>query len=250
MIRVAAAHDPATDHTATLVVEAIDVTEPRRLAQLRLSLSHLLDVSIRNDLEAIGFALAAARSGRLAPERLERVLGQIGQATDRATVRLDEMAPHLHPAPGAPITQSFPIDAGDAVDEARELVAPLAEQLSARLTFERPAISGFTIADPAGLTAMVEAMLRIVLSDSAPGEEVALTVAEDERRTRVTVSGGIGMAFERLYAAFENADAQAPGPFRAIGEGMAAALGWGAVVSYSSRVGKGYRFVIEMRRIG
>lgn len=249
-VRVAAAQDAASGRSCTLVVEAVDISEPRRLAQLRLSLSNLLDVSIRNDLEAIGFALATARSGHLPPEQLEKALGQIAKAADRATGRLDEMAPHLHPVAGAAISQCFPIDAVAAVGEAWDLVRPLARELNVPIDGERPAIVGFTLADPRLLTEMVEAMLRIVLADSAPGEQVLLDLAEEDKRTRVTIAGGIGMSFERLYAALENSKGQAPGPFRSISQGMAAAMGWGAAVSYSSRVGKGYRFVIEMRRIG
>lgn len=249
-IRVAASQDPVTGRTVSLVAEAIDISGPRRLAALRLSLANLLDVSIRNDLEAIGFALAAARSGKLPPERMERVFNQIAMASDRATTRLDALAPHIQPVHGAPASQSFPIDAVASVNEAIGRLAPLAAELRVPIEGGRPSISGFTIADPEVLTSMVEAMLRIVLSDSAPGEPITLEVIEEEKKTRITISGGIGMAFERLYAALETSDDTAPGPFRAVAEGMATAIGWGAVVSYSSRIGKGYRFSIELRRIG
>jgi hypothetical protein len=248
--RIAAVLDPARGRPLSLTVEVIDISEPRRLAQLRLTLANLLDVSIRNDLVAIGFALASARSGRLGAERLDQALASIAEASERATGRLDALAPHLHPAPGAPASQSFPIDAKAAVEEAEGRVAQLAAEMQLEIEGDRPAIAGFTIADPQVLADTVEAMLRIVLADSAPRENIRIDLAEEEKRTRVTISGGIGMAFERLYAALENAQDQAPGPFRTIAQGMTAALGWGAVVSYSSRVGKGYRFVIEMRRIG
>lgn len=248
--RIAAVLDSARGRPLSLTVEVIDISEPRRLAQLRLTLANLLDVSIRNDLVAIGFALASVRSGRLGAERLDQALASIAEASERATSRLDALAPHLHPAPGAPASQSFPIDAKAAVEEAEGRVAQLAAEMQLEIEGDRPAIAGFTIADPQVLADTIEAMLRIVLADSAPRENIRIDLAEEEKRTRITISGGIGMAFERLYAALENAQDQAPGPFRTIALGMTAALGWGAVVSYSSRVGKGYRFVIEMRRIG
>lgn len=250
MVRIAAVPDPAQGRPLCLTVEAVDISEPRRLAQLRLTLAHLLDVSIRNDLVAIGFALAAARSGQLAQAQLDRALTRIGQAADRATGRLEELAPHLLSGQDAPTSQSYPIDAVASADEALGRVAPQAEEFQLAITGKRPGLAGFTIADPRVLTDMIEAMLGIVLADCAPGENIRLDIEEEEGRTRITIAGGIGMAFERLYAALENSGEQAAGPFRAITTGMMAALSWGAVVSYSSQIGKGYRFVIEMRRIG
>jgi signal transduction histidine kinase len=228
----------------------IDVSEPRRLAQLRLSISSLLDVNIRNDLEAIGFALAVARSGKIDAARQDKVLGQIEAAASRAADRLDAISPHLRADIGEGTGESFPIDAIAAVKEAVELVEPLAAAHGIRLHAEVPAISGFAIADPKLLAEMVEAMLQIVIADCAPGEAARVELGEATERTRITISGGIGMAFERLYAALELSGGASHGPFSSIARGLAAALGWGAVVSYSSQVGKGYRFVIELRRIG
>ncbi len=249
-LRVAARREASSEMPRTLSLEVIDVSEPRRLAQLRLTVSSLLDVNIRNDLEAIGFALAVARSGKLDAARQDKVLGQIEAAAGRAAVRLDAISPHLRADFGEAPGESFPIDATAAVKEACDLVEPLIESDGIGLHSELPSISGFAVADPKQLTEMVEAMLRIVIADCAPGEAVRVKVSEATERTRITVSGGIGMAFERLYAALELSDAASHGPFGSIARGMAAALGWGAVVSYSSLVGKGYRFVIELRRIG
>ena len=249
-LRVSARREGSSDMPRTLSLEVIDVSEPRRLAQLRLSISSLLDVNIRNDLEAIAFALAVARSSKLDAARQVKVLGQIEAAAGRAAARLDAISPHLRADIGEGPGESFPIDATAAVNEAVELVTPLAATHGVGLDCEVPAISGFAIADPKLLTEMVEAMLRIVIADCAPGEAVRAELSEATERTRITVSGGIGMAFERLYAALELRDAASHGPFGSIARGMAAALGWGAVVSYSSQVGKGYRFAIELRRIG
>lgn len=249
-LRVAARREASSDMPRTLSLEVIDVSEPRRLAQLRLSISSMLDVNIRNDLEAIGFALAVARSGKLDAARQDKVLGQIETAVDRAADRLDAISPHLRADIGEGPGESFPIDATAVVKEACELVEPLAETHGISLNTDAPGISGYAIADPKLLTEMVGAMLQIVIADCAPGEAVTVVLSEATERTRITVSGGIGMAFERLYAALELSDAASHGPFGNIARGMGAALGWGAVVSYSSQVGKGYRFVIELRRIG
>ncbi len=249
-LRVAARREASSDMPRTLSLEVVDVSEPRRLAQLRLSVSSMLDVNIRNDLEAIAFALAVARSGKLDPARQDKVLGQIETAAGRAADRLDAISPHLRADFGEDQGESFPIDATAAVREACERTRPLAEFHGIDFQTELPEISGFAIADPKQLSEMVEAMLQIVIADCAPGEAANVVLSEATERTRIAVSGGIGMAFERLYAAFDLDDSANRGPFGSIARGMAAALGWGAVVTYSSQVGKGYRFAIELRRIG
>ena len=250
MLRIAAARDPVGEGPGTLVVEAIDVTEPQRLAQLRLSVSNLLDVNIRNDLEAIEFAVSMARNPVLSRAQLDRALGQVDKAAQRAAGRLEEMAPHMNQSSDRALSESYPIDVVAAMHEARELAGPMAREMGVTITTDAPAIAGFTIADPRILTDMVEAILRILIADTPQGEAVQMLVNEAAARTQITISGGIGMAFQRLYAALEHAERQAPGPFRAISRGMAEAIGWGAVVSYSSEVNRGYRFVIDLRRIG
>jgi hypothetical protein len=57
------------------------------------------------------------------------------------------------------------------------------------------------------------------------------------------------MAFDRLYAALGAAKDDAPAPFWSISRGITEATRWGAMVTYSSGVGQGYKFVIVLRRI-
>lgn len=249
-LRVATRREASSEMPRTLSLEVIDVSEPRRLAQLRLSLSSMLDVNIRNDLEAIAFALAVARSGKRDAARQDKVLSQIEAAAGRTASRLDSISPHLRAEFGEEQSESFPIDAMAAVREACDLAEPLAATHGIKLFVKLPAIAGFSIADPKLLTEMIEAMLQIVIADCAPGETARVELVEAAELTRIVVSGGIGMAFERLYAALEMNNTGNHGPFGNIARGMAAALGWGAVVTYSSQVGKGYRFAIELRRIG
>lgn len=233
-----------------VVVEAIDIHEPSRLAQLRLRISQLIDVNIRNDIDAIGFALAVARLEGISRERQDKALAQVGQAANRALARLEDVAPHLLAGDPEALRPFYPVDAAALAREAFGRVSALAAEVGASVELAAPAISGFTIADPELLIDLIEAMLQIVLLDSSPGEVVPLEVVEEERGTKIALSGGIGMNFERLYAALGQSAAHRPGPFRVLGRGIGAATRWGATVTYSSQVGKGYRFGIEMRRIG
>lgn len=248
-LRVAAPRT-ASGRRRTVVVEAVDVTEPQRLAELRLSVTNLLDVNIRNDLEAINFAVAVARDPRLDRDRLIKVLDQIERVTQRSTDRLVDMTPFMQPAKGDPLSQAYPIDVAAAMREACALVAPFARDLGVRVEAEIPQLSGYSISDPRILVDLIEGVLTTIIADVPQGEAVQLRMVEQVSRTQITISGGIGMGFGRLYAALEAAESLPPGAIRAIGRGIGAAPGWGGIVSYSSEVGRGYRFVIDLRRIG
>ncbi len=248
-LRVAAPRT-ATGRRRTVVVEAVDVTEPQRLAQLRLSVTNLLDVNIRNDLEAINFAVAVARDPRLDRDRLIKVLDQIVRVTQRSADRLADMTPFMQSAKGDPLSQAYPIDVAAAMREACALVGPFARDLGVRVEAEIPQVSGFSISDPRILVELIEGVLNTIIADVPQGDAVQLQMLELVNRTQITISGGIGMGFGRLYAALEAAESLPPGAIRAIGRGIGAAPSWGGIVSYSSEVGRGYRFVIDLRRIG
>ena len=248
-LRVAAPRT-ATGRRRTVVVEAVDVTEPQRLAELRLSVTNLLDINLRNDLEAISFAVAVARDPRLDRDRLIKVLDQIERVTQRSTGRLADMTPFMQPAKDDPLSQAYPIDVAAAMREACALVAPFARDLGVRVEAEIPQVSGYSISDPRILVELIEGVLNTIIADVPQGEAVHLQMLEQISRTRITIFGGIGMGFGRLYAALEAAESLPPGAIRAIGRGIGAAPSWGGIVSYSSEVGRGYRFVIDLRRIG
>lgn len=250
ILRVAVPEQLAGGRGRAIVLEAIDISEIKQLGELRLAVANFIDSQLRNDLGAIGIAAAMGANPKLDKDALLRTLGQIDRVAQRATGRLAEIVELTHGDRGPVLGEAYPINARAILAEAMARVAGLAGDLDVKLETELPELSGMVVAAPGPLAAMVEAMLRLVIADEPQGGKVRLTMAEESLRTRLTVSGGIGTSFERLYAALDAPPEQAPPQFRAISEGISAAMRWGAVVTYSSSIGGGYRFVIEMRRIG
>jgi hypothetical protein len=249
ILRVVAPPPSETRPETALVVEVIDTTEFRRLAELRLSVTHFLDTQMRNDLEAIVLAARIGSDPRLGRDKLERVFGQLGAATQRAIGRLEAVASRVPDERSLALGEPYPIEPCEVVRRACAQAAPLAEELGVKFDTQMPELSGFVNAEPGALTELVEALLRIVATDTPKGETVSVVLHEQETRTTLTITGGIGMPFDRLYAAIDPAASDAPPQFRAASVGMAAALRWGAMVSHSSGVGKGFRFLIDMARI-
>lgn len=249
VLRMVAAPASEAHPEPAIVVEVFDTTEFRRLAELQRSVTHFLDTQMRNDLEAITLAVRIGSDPRMERSKLERVFGQLEAATRRAIGRLENMANRVPDERSLALGEPYPVEPCEVVRTACALAAPLAEELGVAIDVRMPDLSGFVNAEPGTLTQLVEALLRIVATDTPKGEAVGVLLQEHEARTTLAITGGIGMPFDRLYAAIEPNAADAPPQFRAASRGMAAALHWGAMVSHSSGVGKGYRFIIDMARI-
>lgn len=250
ILRVAASGRQARSADRVLVLEAIEVSKQRRLADLRLAVANFLDKQLRNDIEAIGLGASIASDERIERTALTKVIGRISDVTRRATDRLDSISELLSSSSEEVAGASYPVEARKIVNLAVETAMPLAEDLGVEVRTSTPDVSGFSIAEPERLTNMIAAMIRVVTADTVRGGAVDVELTENEDRSIIRVSGGFGMDFERLVATFDNPPEDRADEYRAIAEGIARARRWQAGISYWSALGKGYRFNIELRRIG
>ncbi|WP_432199956.1 hypothetical protein ACRAQ7_09735 [Erythrobacter sp. W53] len=250
ILRLAAPSRNARGSDRILVLEAVDIADFNRAADLRQAVAQFIDLQLRNDFEAILLGAQLAGSERLAPEKLGPVVSRIGETARRATQRLDEVA-ELVRAENRDLTETcYPIDASKVVAEAVSNVDDLAGELGVSIEQSLPGVSGFTIAEPTALVGMLVAMLRVVIADTPQGGTIKLELEELDGRTHIRVSGGFGIGFGRLMWLMTNTGDDAVGEFRIIREGMSHAVGWSASVSYWGREADGFGFNIDLRRIG
>jgi len=232
-----------------LVLEAVDITELDRLAELRLALGTFIDRQLRNDLEAILLGTSLARDPRMKAPALTRVLDRVLDVAKRASDRLDDVRGLLEEQPYDGIEACYPVEARKVVAQALERAMPYANELDVKIDTRLPAISGFSIAEPLMLSDMVEAMLRLIVADTAAGEEVFLALDESETGTTIQVSGGFGLPFDRFIDALDAKPGEAPAEYQIAAAGIAQAVTWRGNVSYWSAPGKGFRFIIQLRRV-
>jgi CHASE2 domain len=249
VLRIAAPFRVALGNERVIVLEAIDITNLKRLADLRLSVSHFIDTQLRNDLMAIGLGATVASDKRLEGPALKRVIDLIAKAAKRATERLESVASLINDPTDGILGLAYPIDASNVARLAIAKVGSLADDLQVSIAATVPASGGYTIAEPESLEAMLEAILRIMIAETQPGNTVQLDLVEEREFTRIRLSGGFGVSFDSLCAALDSPEAGALPEYRAISRGIKQALGWKSNVSYWSDIGKGYRFNIELRRI-
>lgn len=250
ILRLAAPSRNARGSDRILVLEAVDIADFNRAADLRQAVAQFIDLQLRNDFEAILLGAQLAGSERLAPDKRGPVVERIGETARRATQRLDEVA-ELVRAENRDLTETcYPIDASKVVAEAVSNIDDLASELGVTIEQTLPGVSGFTIAEPTALVRMLVAMLRVVIADTPQGGTVKLDLEELDGRTHIRVSGGFGIGFGRLMWLMTNHGDDAVGEYHVIREGMSQAVGWAASVSYWGREADGFGFNIDLRRIG
>jgi hypothetical protein len=250
IFRLAAPQRHARARERVVVLEAVDVSELHRAADLRQAVALFMDLQLRNDFEAIMLGADLAADPRVTAERVRPIVARIADTTRRAIGRLDEVAHLVRRDIAALEHASYPVDARAVVREAMERTAEFADELSVEVEADLPGASGFTIAEPTALGAMLRAMLRVLIADTPQGDKVTLRLEEVDGRTHIRISGGFGIALERLLQLLSHHENEAAGDFRTIAEGMAAAVQWDASVSYWGREADGFGFNVNLKRIG
>ncbi len=252
ILRIATHRDETPDKgwLNLIILEALDISELNKLANLRHAVGNFVDKQLRNDLEALEFGADVALSHAAEMPGLTKVLNRIRDVSQRATGRLDQVASLLDDASGTNLEVCYPIDARKVVEDAFERVRNKAEDFEVDVALDLPGISGFTMAEPQVLLETIEAMMNVVIADTPHGGSMRVSLHEERDSSRLEVTGGIGIPFERLIAAFDAGQSEVPDEFHAISIGIANAITWKGQVSYWSSVGKGYRFVIKLRRVG
>ena len=250
ILRIAALREEAMGNNDLIVVEALDISELNRLANLRHAVGNFIDKQLRNDLEALEFGTDVAMAQAGAEPALVRTLERLRDVSRRAVGRLEHVADLIDDTKGAIIDVCYPIDARRVVEDAYRRVKPKADDFEVAVELDLPGIGGFTMAEPLALLETVEAMMAVAIADTPHGGTIRVSLREERDTSRLEISGGFGIPFERLVAAFDEERGDVPQEFATIARGIARAVSWKGQVSYWSSVGKGYRFVVKLKRVG
>ncbi|MBX7533559.1 hypothetical protein K3165_11555 [Qipengyuania sp. 1XM1-15A] len=242
--------DPArASHESIVVLEAFDTSDLARLYDLRGAITDFIDVQMRNDLETIALAAALAKKAVGDKKRGKRMIERIVAASQAATDRLNAMNDLARNQPVSRDDMPHPIQLRSIAENVGERLADFAGRYDVQLDFELPAVSGYSVGDPLILARMFEALLRLVITDSPQHSAVTFSLAEDELRSAIEISGGFGMDRARLRQAIANPPRHDIPEFLIVSESARTLSSWGGEFAYDSETGKGYTFQLSLRRI-
>ncbi len=247
MLRLAAPARNANRADRILVLEAMDMRDANRAADLRKAVAHFIDLQLRNDFEAVLLGSQLASDERLTAPQIRGVVERIGETARRATGRLNEVAGLIRMESRELTEACYPVDAAEVVKESVEKARSLADELGVVIEAEHPGIGGFILAEPNALGEMLVAMLRVVIADTPQNGVVKLKFEDRGERIHIRISGGFGIGFDRLLWLLSNYEEGAVGEYRLIGESIAKVTGWSATVSYWGSESNGFGFNVDLR---
>ncbi|MEL7189901.1 MAG: hypothetical protein AAGK17_10155 [Pseudomonadota bacterium] len=250
LLRVAATGGQSNGRNRVLVLEAIDMRDANKAADLRKAVAKFIDLQLRNDLESILLGSQLAGDKRLDTDQIDHVVGQISDTARRATGRLDEVAGMIRSEVSDLTEACYPVDATSIIKDAVGRTSAFADELGVVVKADHPDVVSFIIAEPNALKDMLIAMLRVIIADTPHGGVVNLKFEECDGRAIIRVTGGFGIAFDRLLWLIANYEEGAVGEFRAIGEGIKKVTSWSASVSYWGSGSNGLGFNIDLRGVG
>lgn len=211
----------------------------------------MLSHELRNPLAPIVTALETMRLHGYDMREQALMERQVGHL-----VRLvDDLLDVSRIARGQVTLKTRPMEIGDAVAKAIEMVSPLLEERSNRLAVDVSPGLGVDI-DPDRMGQVVSNLLTNAARYSAEGSRIELSARRDGGVVRLTVRDeGIGIEPERLAAVFEAFERlEVPGERPvAAGLGLGLTIVWnlvhlhgGAVFARSEGRGHGSEFVVEL----
>lgn len=234
------------------------LTEAERLATLRRSFLANMSHEIRTPLNAIlGLAQIGERKtiGRAAREVFTRIL----DAGHGLREVLDDILDMSKIESGKMSVESIPMDIGEVVDRAVDMLALRAQAKTLRFHIEEAAdVPRRCLGDPNRVRQILLNLLSNAVKFTPAGGDVTLSVARADGRLVFRVSDtGIGIAPEvvdRLFNPFEQADGSTTRRYGGSGLGLAISRDlvalMGGEITVLSTLGQGSTFNVSLPLIG
>lgn len=249
LLRLATPLVDAVHGTGELLCELVDVSEVSRLAELRRDLATHLDMSLRNDFEAVQLAARLAADPRMTEAQRARALDRLNAAVVRARDKLGSLGAFLAAAGGGPLLEPYPIDPLGPVNAALADIAADFARARLDIAAKLPTLAAPVIAEPETLRSLVGAILALIVRDSREGDRLAVEMEELVGHTCLQLAGGsFGLPEERLRTLVEGV-AEASAEFGAIAKGAQALREWGGTLVASGGADTGYRFTLTLMKL-
>jgi len=234
------------------------LAEAKRLATLRREFLANMSHEIRTPLSAIlGLAEIGARDSS---DRTDQtIFSRIRDAGQTLQGAIDDILDFSKIESGKMTVESIPIEIGEVIDRAIEMLAPRAIGKGLRLTVhEAPNLPCRCLGDSNRLCQVLVNLLSNAIKFTPAGGSVTLRLSRDDGRLILAViDTGIGIApqaAERLFQPFEQADGSTTRRFGGTGLGLSISRDlvalMGGTISLDSVPGQGSTFTVSLPLAG
>lgn len=236
----------------------VDLSQRREIERMRVNFVSAVSHELRTPLTSIAGSLGLLQSGvvgelpekaaamvQIAYKNSERLVRIINDILDIGKLEAGEMTLHLASTP-----------VGDLLQQSVEANSAYAERYGVRFVLDDGSVNERVTADPDRLMQVMTNLLSNAAKFSPPGADVFVRVRSDSNTLRIEVEdsgSGVPEAFrDRIFEKFAQADASATRRFEGTGLGLSITRelveAMGGKIDFSSVVGKGTIFYIELPR--
>jgi len=230
------------------------LAEAERLATLRREFLANMSHEIRTPLSAI-LGLAEIGERESSDRTKQTTFSRIRDAGQALQGLIDDILDFSKIESGKMTVESIPIEIGEVIDRAIDMLAPRAIDKGLRLRVdEAPDLPRRCLGDPNRLCQVLVNLLSNAIKFTPAGGSVTLRFSRDGGRLTLAVTDtGIGIApaaAERLFQPFEQADGSTTRRFGGTGLGLSISRDlvalMGGTIRLDSAVGRGSTFTVSL----
>ncbi len=245
---------PAPFQLLGMLFEIVDITNFRKLYDMREHLVERLNIQLRNDMESILLATGLLKTPNLTERKRSRVLNIVQEKVGQAIDVIQEAQHHLDVDVDSALTERYPVDGKQLIESA---LVTFGEQLAARniqLQPELDPLVGLVFAEPAALSELISNVVNILIEDATENSHLVIGLGQISHGTTYqhTISftfrnSGFGMPNQRLQAFLFGDGEVSSESFTTLRNLVPMIESWGGTLKAHGEVGVGLSFTLQLR---
>lgn len=228
-----------------ILVEFVDVSEARKIGDMKSDLTLQAGYKLSNSLESLLLAIHVMQQQDTSAEQRQFVGELAEKSLDEAADVVRRIKELLSHQPDDDSERPYPLDPLPILDRVLHKQAACMEQLKLSFTFIRPNFQTLAMATPDRLEVLLEAIIYLLAQDALVGTSLSLKLCNKGHKLELLFANtGLGTPGVSLAAYEPGAEISTlPPTLEALQLDLAA---WGGKLSLHSVIGQGTQIVLEL----
>ena len=226
-----------------VLIELTDVSQLRRLQQLKELLVENVFYQLRNDLESIVLSVDMLTTMELPPEQRQEVATLLKQKSKHTVTAIEKALLKL----SGGSSDLFPVSPLDALQQAIRHLESEQSKHRVSIDLHLPHITSLTMAIPDRFVEMFVGVLHALLSDAAEQTTILIKGVESDCQVILEFSNsGFGIPSERFLAYMSGEEEPSSKEFLALRQSLREVKAWGGSAVATSTTGVGLQVTISL----